>query len=207
MGYEPTTKRMEDAMDTMYAHRPSILLPLFVPLLLSACDVEPTVLKAAGQEAASRSMAGKRTFPVAGGAVHYLSTAAVHSEESSDAGKIQRSTEVIRLTGDLDGYILYHPTSVFDFAAGTLVNTGSQIFSGTVAGSEPVILHDDRFRFTVDLATGATVGEVHLSRSRDAPDPGAWYECDLRVVGTGMTPAGDAAADYEGTCTERGDGG
>lgn len=194
-------------MNTMHAHRLRIFLPLFAAPLLAACTAEPTVLEAAAQEAASRSVAGKRTFPVSGGAVHFFTTAVVHSEEPTEAGKVQRSTEIIRLTGDLDGYILYHPTSVFDFAGGTLVNTGTQIFSGTVAGSAPMILHDDRYRFTVDLATGATVGEVHLSRSNDAPHRGSWYACDLEVVGTGSTAAGDATATYHGTCTERGDGG
>jgi hypothetical protein len=193
-------------MNTIDARRLRILLPLSLVPLLAACTVESTVAEPAAQEAASRS-AADRTFPVAGGAVHFLTTAVVHSEEPTQNGKLQRSTEIVRLTGDLDGYILYHPTSTFDFAGGSLVNTGTQIFSGTIGGSAPMILHDDRFRFTVDLATGATVGEVHLSRSKDAENPGAWYDCDLEVVGTGLTPAGDATADYSGTCTERGYGG
>jgi hypothetical protein len=197
---------MENAMNPMQARRLRIFLPLFAAPLLAACTAEPTVLDASAQETASRSAAGKRTVPVSGSAVHFFTTAVVHSEEPTQGGKVQRSTEIIRLTGDLDGYILYHPTSTFDFGSGTLVNTGTQIYSGTIAGSAPVILHDDRFRFTVDLTTGATVGEVHLSRSRDAPHPGTWYACDLEVVGTGMTPAGDAMADYAGTCTEHGHG-
>jgi hypothetical protein len=203
----PITRRMENTMRTTRARRIRIALSLFAVALPSACIEEAVLPQAAAQEPASHSVASTRTIPVSGSAVHFLSTAAVHSEQLTPTGKVQRSTEVIRLTGDLDGYILYHPTSTFDFGAGTLVNTGTQIFSGTVAGSPPMILHDDRFRFTVDLATGATVGVVHLSRSNDAPHHGAWYECDLQVVGTGMTGAGDALADYTGTCTERGRGG
>ncbi len=65
--------------------------------------------------------------------------------------------------------MLYHPVAEFDLEAGTLVLTGRQYFSGTVAGSEPVLLHDDRFRFDVELETGASTGSVHFSRSRDAP--------------------------------------
>jgi hypothetical protein len=205
--YAPTARRMENAMNTIQGRGRGLALPLFVAPLLVACTPESTVPEVAAQGVASRSVASARTIPVSGGAVHFFTTAVIHSEEPTQTGKVQRSTEIIRLTGDLDGYILYHPTSTFDLAGGTLVNTGTQVFSGTVAGSEPVILHDDRFRFEVDLATGATVGEVHLSRSRDAPDPGAWYECDLEVVGTGMTPAGDAMANYSGSCTGRGSGG
>ena len=119
---------------------------------------------------------------------------------------IQRSSDIIQLSGDIEGYVLYHPTSVFDFANGTLVNTGTQVFSGTIAGSAPVLLHDDTFRFESDLATGATTGEVHFRRSKDAPHPGSWFDCDLDIVGTGLTPEGDAMVDYSGTCVPRGNG-
>jgi hypothetical protein len=146
----------------------------------------------------------EQTIPVSGSGVHFNTTAVVHSRQPTPTGMIQRSTEIAKLTGDLNGYILYHPTSEFDFVNNTLVNTGTQLFSGTIAGSDPVILHDDEFRFEVDLATGATRGEVHLSRSKDAPDRGEWYECDLVIVGTGLTPEGDAMADYTGTCTRKG---
>jgi hypothetical protein len=193
---------MEETMTMLQAHPVRLVLPLCFAAALAACTSstaeDPT--EAAVESSAARG----RTIHVAGTAVHYFTTGVIHSETATQTGKVQRSTELIRLEGDLNGYILYHPTSTFDFAAGALVNTGTQIFSGTVAGSPPMILHDDEFRFTVDLATGATVGEVHLSRSKDAPHPGSWYDCDLDVIGTGMTPAGDALADYTGTCTERG---
>jgi hypothetical protein len=145
-----------------------------------------------------------QTFPVTGEGVHHFTTAIIHTAELTETGMmIQRSTDIVSLTGDLTGSILYHATSTFDSQAGTLVNTGSQFFSGTVAGSEPVVLFDDKFRFEVDLATSETVGEVHLRRSKDMGD-GSWFECDLEVVGTGMTPEGDAMVDYTGTCTRRG---
>lgn len=136
--------------------------------------------------------------------MHYFSTAIIHSQEPTPNGRIQRSTDIIKLSGDIEGYVLYHPTSTFDFANNTLVNTGTQIFSGTILGSDPVLLHDDRFRFEVDLATGAETGEVLFGRSKDAPDTGGWYECRLTVVGTGVTPEGDNLAEATGQCTRYG---
>lgn len=154
---------------------------------------------------ASRAQAspGSAT-PVSGEGVHHFTTAIVHSVDETDTGLIQRSSEIVTLSGDLEGHLLYHPTSVIDFANETLVNTGTQLFSGTVLGSAPMILHDERFRFEVDLATGATTGTVHLGRSNDAPHEGHWYECDLHVTGTGFTAAGDATFVYSGHCTHRG---
>jgi hypothetical protein len=181
---------------------------LLATALLTACGGEsPYAHELQAATLADAATAAGHTFPVSGTAVHFFSTAVVHSLQPVDGGLIQRSTEVIVLAGGLEGYILYHPTSVFDFTAGTLVNTGTQIFSGTVAGSPPVLLHDDSYRFDVNLATGETIGRVLLGRSRDAPVPGSWYECELVVVGTGMTPAGDVTADYSGECTQRGAGG
>lgn len=73
------------------------------------------------------------------------------------------------------------------------------MFSGTVLGSLPVLLHDDSFRFEVDLSTGATVGIVHLEHRIAGPQ----IRCRLEVAGTGLTPAGDAAFDYAGECKLR----
>lgn len=67
-----------------------------------------------------------------------------------------------------------------------------------------MVLHDDTFRFEVNLATGKTTGEVHLSRSKDAPRRGQWYECHLSIIGTGMTPEGDATFTYTGECVGAG---
>jgi hypothetical protein len=183
------------------------LLSLLVLFLvgLTGCDESP--LTADAQPAAASAEAEKespRSFAVSGTGVHYFTTAVIHSQTPTETGMVQRSSDVVQLSGDLDGYVLYHPTSVFDFAAGTLTNTGTQVFSGTVAGSGPVILHDDTFVFESDLETGATTGTVHFGRSLDAPRRSGWFECDLDVVGTGLTPAGDGAVDYAGTCVARG---
>lgn len=191
---------------TSAGFRISVLL--VATALTVACNEEsetPESSAAAVASAAAADAKSLRSFPVSGSAVHYFSTAIVHSREPTGTGRIQRSTDIVELSGDLRGYVLYHPTSVFDVQAETLVNTGTQVFSGTVAGSGPVLLHGDEFRFDVDLATGETTGEVHLRRSEDAPHPGHWFECDLEIVGTGQTPEGDNLADYTGSCTEFGD--
>ena len=139
------------------------------------------------------------TRSVAGKAVHHFTTSIVHSETATATGKIQRSTDIVELDGDLKGRVLYHPTTVIDTVRGTLVNTGSQVFSGTVLGSEPVLLYDDQFRFEVDLKPGGIEsGEVHLSRSLAGPK----IRCDLVVTGAGAkTPEGDGIVEYRGTCT------
>ena len=141
------------------------------------------------------------TRSVSGTAVHHFTTAVIHSETPTATGKIQRSTDIVDLSGDLKGRVLYHPTTVIDTVKGRLVNTGSQVFSGTVLGSEPVLLYDDRFRFEVDLKPGGVEsGEVHLSTSLAGPK----VVCDLAVAGAGKkTPEGDGIVDYRGTCTFR----
>ena len=190
--------------------RPRAFVLVLAAAAVLACDA-PATAPTATHEApsiASLASAGPATsFAVSGTSVHHVSTGIVHAQEPTATGYVQRATEVVRLSGDLDGWVLYHPTSVFDFDAGTLVNTGTQIFSGTVAGSGPLLLHDDTFRFEVDLATGATVGEVHLGRNQDAPRTGHWYACDLEVVDTGQSPEGDYLGAYTGTCTRYGHAG
>ena len=139
------------------------------------------------------------TRPVSGKAVHYFTTSIVHSETPTATGKVQRSTDIVELSGDLKGRVLYHPTTVIDTVKGTLVNTGNQVFSGTVLGSEPVLLHDDRFRFEVDLKPGGKEsGEVHLSSRLAGPK----VRCDLVIVGNGAkTAEGNGVVEYRGTCT------
>ena len=139
-----------------------------------------------------------RTLEVAGTGVHMFTTAIVHTETPTATGKIQTSTESVELSGDLRGRILYHPTSVYDFTNGTLVNTGHQVFSGTILDSEPTLVHDGTFKFEVDLATGATSGSVHLTRTLAGPR----IRCDLTVTGTGMTPEGNATFAYAGRCRQ-----
>ncbi|MDQ3671208.1 MAG: hypothetical protein M3364_02040 [Actinomycetota bacterium] len=147
---------------------------------------------------------GQETVAVSGSGADIASEAIVHSEETTPTGMVRTLTEIVELTGDLHGKVLYQARQEFDFVANTLVVTGANVFSGTIAGSDPVILRSDESRFEVDLATGEETGKVHLTRSNDAPDNGSWYECDLVVVGTGQSPEGNPTFDYSGTCTHRG---
>lgn len=173
-----------------------------IAILAGGCDTEiPQDLLAAGF-----APRGPMTIPVSGEAIHYFTTSITHSETPVDGTIVARTTDIIRLSGDMNGYILYHPTTVIDPQAQTLSNTGVQFFSGTIDGSEPVVLYDDTFQFDVDLATGETLGRVHLGRSKSSPHPGSWWECELEVVGTGMTPEGDGLAAYTGSCTRFGRG-
>lgn len=79
---------------------------------------------------------------------------------------------------------------------GTLVNTGDQVFSGTIAGSEPVMIHDSKFRFEVNLATGTDTGSVYPFDHIAGPD----VRCELKVTGTGKTGDGNPTFSYTGTC-------
>lgn len=146
------------------------------------------------------SLAGTRTVQVAGSGTDFLTTAIVHSKETTPAGMIQKSTEIVELNGDLTGRVLYHVTTVIDFVGGTLVNTGDQVYSGTIAGSEPVMIHDDQFRFEVNLATGEESGQVYLINHIAGPK----VRCTLDVVGTGLNSDGNPTFDYSGECTFRG---
>jgi len=152
---------------------------------------------AQSRPAAAPVTRGATTIAVSGNGVDQLTTALIHSKEVVPNGMIQKSTEIVDLTGDLKGRVLYHVTSVFDFAHGTLVNTGDQVYSGTVAGSEPVMLHDDQFRFDVNLATGAERGRVYLLDHIAGPK----IRCSLDVVGTGKTAEGNPTFSYTGQCT------
>lgn len=145
---------------------------------------------------------GAVTVRVAGSGLDHLDTAIVHSKVDTPTGMIQKSTETVELSGDLKGRVLYHVTSVFDFVHGTLVNTGDQVYSGTIAGSAPVMIHDDQFRFDVNLVTGQESGQVHFFNHIAGPK----VRCQLKVVGTGINTDGNPTFDYTGTCTFRGGG-
>jgi hypothetical protein len=149
----------------------------------------------AGERGASKV----RSVPVAGSGTDLLSGAIVHSKKQSATGMIQKSTETVELKGDLTGRILYHVTSTFDFAKNTLVNTGDQVFSGTIAGSEPVMIHDGRFRFDVNLKTGADTGSVYLTERIAGPK----VRCTLQVVGTGKDADANPTFNYTGRCDFR----
>ena len=141
------------------------------------------------------------TVHVAGSGVDLLDTAIVHSQEQTATGMIQRATETVELKGSLKGRVLYHVTSVFDFVPGTLVNTGDQVYSGTIAGSAPVLVHDDQFRFDVNLVTGKEIGQVFLFNHIAGPK----VRCKLDVVGTGLNAEGNPTFTYTGECTFRGE--
>ena len=140
-----------------------------------------------------------RTIQVSGNGLDALNTAIVHSQQPTPTGMIQESTETVELTGDLKGRVLYHVTSVFDFVHGTLVNTGDQVYSGTIAGSAPVMIHDDQFRFEVNLNTGQESGQVFLFERLAGPK----VRCTLAVVGTGLNGDGNPTFSYRGACTFR----
>jgi hypothetical protein len=166
---------------------------VFACVLVPATAVFP---RASARAAAVVHAESETVQPVSGSGVHFLTTVVVHSRTETATGLIQRSTETVDLTGDLRGRILYHPTSVINFSTQSLVNTGHQVFSGTVLGSQPVMLHDDTFRFDIDLRTGTGIGTVHLADRLDGPK----VRCDLTVVSTGMTADGNVAAEYTGEC-------
>lgn len=175
----------------------SFFLPAFV-----SCMASPEALADPLSPVERRAVEpdGYRWAPVSGVATHYFTTAIVHSAEPTDTGFIQRSTDIVELEGDLVGRVLYHPTSVFDFVEGTLVNSGSQVFSGTVLGSQPVLLHDDEFRVEVDLVDGTTEGQMFLVDHLAGPK----VRCRLQITGNGeQTPEGDAIVDYVGECRIR----
>lgn len=137
---------------------------------------------------------------ISGSGTHFFSTAIVHSVKDTATGVVQRSTDIVELQGDLSGRTLFQPVSHIDSANGTLVNTGHQVFSGSVLGSEPVLLHDHDFRFDVDLNTGATSGEIFLVDRIAGPKT----RCLISMTGTGTTPAGDNEFVYEGRCQIKG---
>ena len=178
----------------MITLRASHLAAIAALLAASAATFTARNATAAGDQA------GTRTVQVAGSGMDLLNTAIVHSKEFTETGMIQKSTETVELNGDMRGRVLYHVTSVFDFVGGTLVNTGDQVYSGTISGSAPVMIHDGEFRFEVNLVTGKESGQVYLFDHITGPK----VRCALDVVGTGVTGEGNPTFDYRGECTFRG---
>jgi hypothetical protein len=154
-----------------------------------------------GRSSAATDLRDTTTVNVSGHGFDDLKNALVHWKKPTATGLIQQSTEVVELYGDLRGRVLYHVTSVFDYVNGTLVNTGEQVYSGTVAGSAPVLIHDDSFRFDVNLVTGEETGKVFLHNHIAGPK----VRCTLEGVGTGVNSDGNPTFTYTGTCTFRAD--
>ena len=140
------------------------------------------------------------TVKVAGTGFDDLKNAIVHWQKPTPTGSIQQSTEIVELFGDLRGRVLYHVTTVIDSVNGTLVNTGDQVYSGTIAGSLPVMIHDDQFRFEVDLTTGNETGQVFLFNHIAGPK----VRCTLEGAGTGLNAEGNPTFTYSGECIFRG---
>jgi hypothetical protein len=154
----------------------------------------------AGNASVAQSDETSRSVKIAGTGFDDLKNAIVHWEKATATGKIQQSTESVELYGDLRGRVLYHVTSVFDFVNGTLVNTGDQVYSGTITGSAPVMIHDDQFRFEVNLVTGKEAGQVFLFHHIAGPK----VRCRLDAVGTGLNADGNPTFTYTGECRFRG---
>jgi hypothetical protein len=140
--------------------------------------------------------ASGRAVEVSGTGTDLLNGAIVHSKAQTATGVIQHGTEMVELSGDLVGKVLYHVTTVIDNQSQTLTNTGDQVFSGTIKGSEPVMLHDSRFKFEVNLATGNEMGSVHLTDHVAGPAA----SCELKVTGSGKAADGNPTFKYKGTC-------
>jgi hypothetical protein len=140
-----------------------------------------------------------RNVRVAGTGIDLLNGAIVHSKLKTPTGTLQKSTETVELDGDLHGRVLYQVTSAVDVERGTLTNTGDQVYSGTIAGSEPVMLHDSQFRFQVNLATGEDTGSVYLLDHIAGPK----VRCTLKIVGTGKNTDGNPTFKYTGECMFR----
>jgi hypothetical protein len=164
---------------------------------LAAAIMHSAVARAQARLAIAQSWDGTTTIPVAGTGFDRLTTALIHSKETTPTGMIQKSTEIVELAGDLKGFVLYHVTTVVNSSHGTLVNTGDQVFSGTIAGSAPAMIHDDQFRFDVNLATGNETGHVYLFDHIAGPK----VKCALDVVGTGLNTEGNPTFTYKGQCT------
>ena len=139
---------------------------------------------------------GTSPIQVSGTGTDLLNSAIVHSKKSTATGVIQHGTEIVELTGDLTGKVLYHVTTVIDNQKQILTNTGDQVFSGTIKGSAPVMIRDSRFRFDVNLATGAETGSVYLFEHIAGPR----VRCELKVTGTGKTADGNPTFSYTGNC-------
>jgi hypothetical protein len=160
-----------------------------------------TFASAAGATAQGRGLPASGrgdtlAIAVSGSGLDHLTASVVHSVRGKPHGTIQQSTEIVDLAGDLVGRVLYHVTTAVDSLSGTLVNTGDQVFSGTIAGSAPVLIHDNRFRFDVNLKTGRETGRVYLSNHIAGPR----VRCTLDVVGTGLNE-GNPTFTYTGWCT------
>jgi hypothetical protein len=138
-----------------------------------------------------------RSIEVSGTGTDFMNDAIVHSTKETPEGTIRKSTVIIDLRGDLTGKVLYHVTTTIDSAKGTLVNMGDQVFSGSIVGSDPVMLRDSKFRFQANLKTGEVSGDVFLLNHLAGPE----VACTLHVVEIGPDADGNPTFRYTGNCT------
>jgi hypothetical protein len=170
-------------------------LTLWIGTLAISCISLCNGVAFAGESSGSKV----RSVQVSGNGTDLINGAIVHSKRETPTGVIQKSTETVELKGDLIGRVLYHVTSTIDIANHTLVNTGDQVFSGTITGSEPVMIHDSRFSFHANLKTGTETGSVYLFDHIAGPR----VQCTLHVVGTGKDPEANPTFNYNGRCDFR----
>jgi len=169
------------------------LIPTLALLAATSCFAEPD------------NSPGKGLWKeVSGTAIHYFDdmpgrNVITHRATPTETGVKLRTTESVDLFGDLEGRVLYQPRTVINQVEGTLVNTGNQVFSGTVLGEGPVLLHDNLFRVDVNLMTGETIGKMFLTDHVDGPV----VDCIIEIEGTGFTEEGNGLAEYWGRCRLR----
>ncbi|MDJ0917667.1 MAG: hypothetical protein QNJ05_07880 [Woeseiaceae bacterium] len=168
------------------------LLTFFILSLTSAA----TAVFADDDDESCSDRPGYKRVEVSGNGVHDYSTQILHRQKFTESGKRERTTDSIDLWGDLEGRVLYQPRSIYDFSKGTLVNTGRQVFSGTVLGSRPVMLYDDDFRFEVTFATGEVRGEVYLTEHLAGPR----MTCELTIYGVAEKDDPKPEFEYNGFC-------
>jgi hypothetical protein len=175
------------------------IMRIYSIVLVGALSIGCILLCNGAAYAGESEVSTIRSVQVTGTGTDLLNGAVVHSKKQTPNGMVQQSTETVELKGDLTGRVLYHVTSTFDFANDTLVNTGDEVFSGTVAGSDPVMIHDGRFSFHVNLKTGADTGSVYLVDHIAGPK----VTCTLQVVGTGKDADANPTFNYSGHCDFR----
>ncbi len=140
---------------------------------------------------------GYERVAVSGTGIHDFNTKILHRQKETPRKLREISTETIDLSGDLEGRVLYQPKGVTDKAAGTLVNTGRQVFSGTILNSRPVIVFDDEFRFDVNFYTGEVRGKVYLNQRIAGPK----ITCELEIVNSDQPPVDNRTfSNYSGYC-------
>jgi len=169
-------------------------------VLVGALSAGCILLCSGAAYAGENGVSKVHSVQVTGTGTDLLNAALVHSKKQTPTGMVQQSTEIVELEGDLTGRVLYQVTSTIDYANDSLLNTGDQVFSGTVAGSDPVMIHDGRFNFHVNLKTGADTGFVYLVDHIAGPK----VRCTLQIVGTGKDADANPTFRYSGHCDFRG---